>query len=254
MDTMPMTSPSSTTGRWRNPLSSIVLRASSTCSSGLTVLGSCVIHDSTWWDGASCDCEIARTVSRSVKMPASRVPSMTIIEPTRCWAISATASPTVDEGLTVYSVSLMTSRTVAMTRSLSLPWMDRGDGQDRGRGQHEEHHQALVPGRLRSAPPHQRRHGDHDHDPSHLRAQNQAVLGRPQVAEASHLGGGPERSCQGCDRERQEGDAPEPFEERPSLRTSPPPRRKQRGQDQDAPGPHPRRENVNEVHEDRAAG
>src|SRR6266849_7874799 len=101
-------------------------------------MGSLVSHEETSCDGASYECEMARTVSRSVKMPASRVPSMTIIEPTRCWAISATASPTVDEGLTVYSVSLMTSRTVAMTRSLSLPWMDRGDGQDRGRGQHQE--------------------------------------------------------------------------------------------------------------------
>jgi hypothetical protein len=46
-------------------------------------------------------------------MPTRRVPSMTIVEPIRCWAMSATASPTVVEGLTVCSRVVMTSRTVA---------------------------------------------------------------------------------------------------------------------------------------------
>src|SRR5207245_126144 len=70
--------------------------------------------------GASGDCEIARTVSRSVNMPSSRAPSITSMEPTRCWAIRATASPTVVEGWTVKSVSFMTSRTVAITTD-SMP-------------------------------------------------------------------------------------------------------------------------------------
>ena len=111
---MPMTSPSCTTGKWRKPLSSIVLSASSTSTSGPTVTGSLVIHDDTVCEGASWECEMARTVSRSVKIPSSLVPSITSMDPTRCWAIRATASPTVVDGLTVKSVSFMTSRTVAM--------------------------------------------------------------------------------------------------------------------------------------------
>src|SRR5712692_8202286 len=121
MDTIPITSPFSTTGRWRKFRSSMILRASSTCSPGPTVTGSPVIHEETACEGASCDCEIARTVSRSVKMPARRVPSMTSIAPTLCCAISATASPTVVDGWTVKSDSLMTSRTVAMAEVYAWP-------------------------------------------------------------------------------------------------------------------------------------
>src|SRR6266851_361866 len=100
IETMPTTSPSSITGRWRKLWSSIVFRAESTESSGVAVKGSGVIHDDTSWAGASCVWDSARTVSRSVKMPTRRVPSITRVEPMWCWAMSATASPTVVVGLT----------------------------------------------------------------------------------------------------------------------------------------------------------
>jgi hypothetical protein len=41
---------------------------------------------------------------------------MTMVDPIRCWAIRATASPTVVDGLTVCSIVLMTSRTVGTPR------------------------------------------------------------------------------------------------------------------------------------------
>ncbi len=100
METIPTTSPFSTTGRWRNPLSSIVFIASSTSTSGLTVFGSRVIHDEISWVGASYAWEMARTVSRSVKMPMSRPASMISADPILFRAINEIASPTVVEGST----------------------------------------------------------------------------------------------------------------------------------------------------------
>src|SRR5712691_11972073 len=194
---MPITSPSLTTGRCRNPWSSIVFRASSTCSSGPIVIGSCVIHDETSCEGASWECEIARTVSRSVKMPASLVPSMTSIEPTRCWAMSATASPTVVEGPTVNRVSLMTSRTVAMGRILCLAgrhWESRQHG---GGGEDDEHQRPFGSGVLEPTSPDQNRHRDHDQDAGRLQAQNQAIWRSPQVVEPAQLLGCPQHPGQG---------------------------------------------------------
>jgi hypothetical protein len=60
---------------------------------------------------------MARTVSRSVKIPMSRPPSMISADPILFRAISEIASPTVVEGSTEYSVVFMTSRTVATPES-----------------------------------------------------------------------------------------------------------------------------------------
>src|SRR6266446_1930095 len=244
---MPTTSPALTTGRCRNPWSSIVLRASSTCSSGPIVIGSCVIHDETSCEGASWECEIARTVSRSVKMPASLVPSMTSIEPTRCWAMSATASPTVVEGLTVNRVSLMTSLTVAMGGFYAWPG---GIGKAASMAVATR----TMSTSATSARAYWNPRRDHDQDSGRLQAQNQAIRRPPQVIEPAQLLGCPQHPGQGRDREGQERDPAKSLDHRAPFVSSPPVRGPEGGEHQDAAGPRSGRQNMRRVREDRARG
>jgi hypothetical protein len=71
MLTTPLSSRLSTTGRWRNPLASIILAASPAVVSGVAVIGSPVIHSETGDLVRSEPEAAARSTSRSVRMPTS---------------------------------------------------------------------------------------------------------------------------------------------------------------------------------------
>ena len=70
--TIPSTSDPSTTGRWRKPLSSITRAASSSDMSGGAVIGSGVIHCRTRASLVCTRAAIARSMSRSLRIPMRR--------------------------------------------------------------------------------------------------------------------------------------------------------------------------------------
>ena len=83
--------------------------------------GSFVIHIDTGWRAASKSLARARTMSRSVKIPARSSVSITRTEPTCRTDISCAASATVAESETTVRSELMTSRNVTMPAEPSLP-------------------------------------------------------------------------------------------------------------------------------------
>ena len=99
--TTPQTVRPSTTGRWRNPLSSIIWAASSTAVSGLADCGSGVIQADTADADRSSPDAAARSTSRSVRMPARKGPCMTTAEPTFAATMPAAASATGVAGVVV---------------------------------------------------------------------------------------------------------------------------------------------------------
>jgi uncharacterized protein (DUF2252 family) len=90
--TTPHTVRPSMMGRCRKPFSSIICAASSTVVSGSADWGSLVIHAETWTMVRSVPDAAARRTSRSVRMPARKLPCMTRAEPTLSRTISAAAS------------------------------------------------------------------------------------------------------------------------------------------------------------------
>ncbi len=86
---------------------------------GPTVTGLTVIHSDTGWLAASKCCPRARTMSRSVKMPSSRSPSITRADPTRRSPMTVAASATDVDRFTARSCADIRSRTVAMGKPYS---------------------------------------------------------------------------------------------------------------------------------------
>ena len=107
--TIPTNAVPATTGRWRNPLPSMISAARSESTWGPTVSGSCVIHLDTGERVRSLPDAAARRTSRSVKMPTSIWPCMTTAEPKRPFAMAAAASATGLSGTTVNTSAVMTS-------------------------------------------------------------------------------------------------------------------------------------------------
>src|SRR5438105_11147618 len=100
-------------------------RHSRTSASGPTVLGSRVIQFSIGSLGAPKSWDSARTMSRSVKIPASSSPSHTSADPMCRLAISVAASATVVAGATVVRFVLIRSRTTTTLASVLLMAGDR---------------------------------------------------------------------------------------------------------------------------------
>src|SRR5437588_8805835 len=95
-------------------------RASSVEASGPIVVGFWVIQWETGWPAASKCSPSARTMSRSVKIPARRPPSITRADPTCFPPITVAASATVVDGSTAMRSRFMASPTVAMSSRASL--------------------------------------------------------------------------------------------------------------------------------------
>ena len=95
IDIMPSGRSNSTTGMWRNLPSCIIRSARRNGSSGWIVCGCGVITSASLVvAGSRLAASTRKSASRSVKMPISRVPSTTMIEPTVCMRIRRAASTT----------------------------------------------------------------------------------------------------------------------------------------------------------------
>jgi hypothetical protein len=90
----------------------MVRSASSVSVSAVMVIGSAVIHSETACPAASKCFPRARTMSRSVKIPARRSPSITNADPIRRSPMTVAASATVVVGSMVNSDLVMISPTV----------------------------------------------------------------------------------------------------------------------------------------------
>ncbi len=130
-------------------------------------------------------------------------------------------------------------------------WESRQHG---GSGKDDEHQRPFGSGVLEPTSPDQNRHCDHDQDSGRLQAQNQAVRRSPQVIEPAQLLGCPQHPGQGRDGEGQECDTAESLDQRAPFVRSPPGRRSQGGEDQDAARPRSGRQNMGRIREDRPRG
>src|SRR5258708_22706708 len=87
-------------------------RASSRLVSGDTVRGAADIQWAIASRGAPMSCEIARTMSRSVRIPANSSPSRMRTEPTRFWDITLAASARLEPDDIVTNSALIALATV----------------------------------------------------------------------------------------------------------------------------------------------
>src|SRR4051812_19775749 len=121
MLTMPTSSPPSITGMWRKRRSLMIWAASLGEWYGRSVTGSGVMYDCTWPTSGCRLSAIARSRSRSVKMPTTAPPSTTTAAPTSRLRSARAASPSVADGSMVRtSPLLMKSRRVTAIRPILL--------------------------------------------------------------------------------------------------------------------------------------
>src|SRR6266852_7177668 len=125
IDTIPATFSRSITGRCRKWPASMISRACSTDASGSTVTGFRVIHWATGWLDAETSWDIARTRSRSVKIPSNLPFSIASTAPTPCIPMTVTAAATEVEGSTVISSVVITFRTAVMSVPAAIMRADR---------------------------------------------------------------------------------------------------------------------------------
>ena len=92
----------------------MIFDASSNVVSELAVIGSSVIHCRTRASLVCTRAAMARSMSRSVRMPISRPKSLTTTEPTFCALMRSATSPSVSSGATVMNVGLTISPRVPM--------------------------------------------------------------------------------------------------------------------------------------------